>query len=217
MSNSVSIKICGINNSESAKACTNADYVGLVFFQKSVRFVTAFQAKKLTTFLPKKSKKVGLFVNSDLGLIEHITKFVDLDLIQLHGDESISVIKAIKQRLNKPIIKAISIDSIKDVELSKKYETCCDMILFDTKLKNSEINGGTGVPFNWNLLKNYNSKKKWIVAGGLSVKNVKKAIEITGAPIVDISSGVEEKKGIKCPKKIREFISYVKKNKFTKI
>ena len=176
-----------------------------------------FKQKKLTTFLPKKSKKVGLFVNSDLGLIEHITKFVDLDLIQLHGDESISVIKAIKQRLNKPIIKAISIDSIKDVELSKKYETCCDMILFDTKLKNSEINGGTGVPFNWNLLKNYNSKKKWIVAGGLSVKNVKKAIEITGAPIVDISSGVEEKKGIKCPKKIREFISYVKKNKFTKI
>ena len=58
MSNSVSIKICGINNSESAKACTNADYVGLVFFQKSVRFVTAFQAKKLTTFLPKNLRKL---------------------------------------------------------------------------------------------------------------------------------------------------------------
>ena len=174
MSNSVSIKICGINNSESAKACTNADYVGLVFFQKSVRFVTAFQAKKLTTFYQKNLKKVGLFVNSDLGLIEHITKFVDLDLIQLHGDESISVIKAIKQRLNKPIIKAISIDSIKDVELSKKYETCCDMILFDTKLKNSEINGGTGVPFNWNLLKKLQFKKM-DCCGWIKCKKCKKS------------------------------------------
>ena len=65
--------------------------------------------------------------------------------------------------MNKPIIKAISIDSIKDVELSKKYETCCDMILFDTKLKTSEINGGTGVPFNSNLLKKYNSKKNGLL------------------------------------------------------
>ena len=127
------------------------------------------------------------------------------------------MIESIKQRLNKPIIKAISIDSMKDVEFSKKFEPFCDMILFDTKGKNFNQKGGTGISFNWNLLKEYNSKKRWIIAGGLNIKNVKSAIELTGAPIVDISSGVETKKGIKCPKKIKELVSYVKKNKFTKI
>ena len=217
MKNKVLVKICGINDSTSAKACVNVDYVGLVFYQKSSRFITAFQAKKISTFLPKSSKKVGLFVNSDIDLIEHITKFVKLDLIQLHGDENLSMIRAIKQRLNKPIIKAISIESIKDVKLSKKFEPFCDMILFDTKVKTSEVSGGTGIPFNWNLLKGYSSKKKWMIAGGLNIENIKTAIEKTGAPIVDISSGVEREKGIKCPKKIKELISYVKKNKFAKI
>ena len=143
----------------SAKACVNVDYVGLVFYQKSSRFITAFQAKKISTFLPKSSKKVGLFVNSDIDLIEHITKFVKLDLIQLHGDENLSMIRAIKQRLNKPIIKAISIESIKDVKLSKKFEPFCDMILFDTKVKTSEVSGGTGIPFNWNLLRDIAQKE----------------------------------------------------------
>lgn len=159
MVNNISIKICGINDADSARACDHVDYVGLVFYQKSSRFVTAFQAKNICTFLPKNSKKVGLFVNSDVDLIEHITNFVNLDLIQLHGDESLSMIESIKQRLNKPIIKAISIDSMKDVEFSKKFEPFCDMILFDTKVKTSNQKGGTGISFNWNLLKEYNSKK----------------------------------------------------------
>ena len=159
MENNLSIKICGINNKETAKVCDDVDYVGLVFYQKSTRFVTAFQAKEISKFLPKTAKKVGLFVNANIDLIEHITEFVNLDFIQLHGDENLSIIKAIKQRLNKPIIKAISIDSKKDVELSKKFEPFCEMILFDTKINNSKIKGGTGTSFDWNLLKKYSSKK----------------------------------------------------------
>ena len=199
------------------KACKDVDYVGLVFYQKSSRFVTAFQAKEISKFFSKNSKKVGLFVNVDIDLIEHITEFVNLDFIQLHGDEDLSIIKAIKQRLNKPIIKAISIDSKKDVELSKTFEPFCEMILFDTKLETSELRGGTGIPFNWNLLKHYKSKKKWMLAGGLNIRNLKKAVELTGAPIVDISSGVELEKGIKCSKKIKELVSYVEKSKFAKV
>ena len=60
------------------------------------------------------------------------------------------------------------------------------MILFDTKVKTSEVSGGTGIPFNWNLLKGYSSKRKWMIAGGLNIGNIKAAIEKTGAPIVDI-------------------------------
>ena len=217
MDNKVLIKICGVNDNESAKACIDADYVGFVFYQKSSRFVTAFQAKEISSFLPKNSKKVGLFVNSNIDLIEYITKFVSLDFIQLHGNEPLSTVKTIKQRLNKPIIKAIPIDSMQDIELSRKFEPFCDMILFDTKVKDLEMIGGTGISFDWSLLKNYSSKKKWFIAGGLNIKNIKNAVETTGAPIVDISSGVESEKGIKSPKKIKELIKYVKKKKFRKI
>ena len=148
MDNKVLIKICGVNDNESAKACIDADYVGFVFYQKSSRFVTAFQAKEISSFLPKNSKKVGLFVNSNIDLIEYITKFVSLDFIQLHGNEPLSTVKTIKQRLNKPIIKAISICSEKDVDLSETFKPFCEMILFDTKLQTSEIRGGSGISFN---------------------------------------------------------------------
>ena len=217
MDNNLSIKICGINDPESAKACENADYVGFVFYPKSERFVTAFEAKKISDFLSNKSKVVGLFVNSDIELIEYITNFVKLDIIQLHGSESLSMIKTIKKKLGKPIIKAIPVKSKSDIQFSKKFEPICEMILFDTKTENSQALGGTGKSFNWKLLNDYSSKKNWMLAGGLNIKNIKKAVEVTRAPIVDISSGVELKKGIKCPQKIKQLIKYVKNNKFKKI
>ena len=214
MNNNLAIKICGINDPESAKACQEADYVGFVFYQKSERFVTAFEAKKISDFISNKSKIVGLFVDSDIELIEYITNFVKLDIIQLHGSESLSMIKNIKKKLSKPIIKAIPVESKKDVEYSKRFEAICEMILFDTKTQNFQASGGTGKSFDWKLLNDYNSKKSWMLAGGLNIKNIKKAVEETGAPIVDISSGVELKKGIKCPQKIKQLIEYVKNNKF---
>ena len=122
MDKDLSIKICGINDSESAKACEDADYVGFVFYQKSERFVTAFEAKEISNFLSKKPKLVGLFVDSDIELIEYITNFVKLDIIQLHGSESLSMIKTIKKKLGKPIIKAIPVKSKRDVQFSKKFE-----------------------------------------------------------------------------------------------
>ena len=217
MYNNLSVKICGINDPESAKACEDADYVGFVFYQKSERFVTAFEAKEISNFLSNKSKLVGLFVDSDIELIEYITNFVKLDIIQLHGSESLSMIKTIKKKLGKPIIKSIPVKSKRDVQFSKKFEPICEMILFDTKTENFQASGGTGKSFDWKLLNDYSSKKNWMLAGGLNIKNIKKAVEETGAPIVDISSGVELKKGIKCPQKIKQLIEYVKKNKFKKI
>ena len=95
MVNNIAIKICGINDSETARACKNVDYVGLVFYQESPRFVTAFQAKEISKFFSKNTKKVGLFVNANIELIEYITEYVNLDFIQLHGDEDLSMIKAI--------------------------------------------------------------------------------------------------------------------------
>jgi len=205
----VEIKICGINSYESAKASIGAEYIGFVFYPKSPRFLNAFDAKEIASYLDPTQKKVGLFVNADINVIKHISDFVNLDMIQLHGDETIEDIKIIKKMIKKPIIKALPVNTGKDIKNSKKIEEVCDMILFDSKT-NIGISGGTGIPFDWNLLKNLKLKKKWLLAGGLNINNIESALSITNAPVIDISSGVEIKKGIKCEKKIKNLINYIK-------
>ncbi|MAZ46521.1 MAG: N-(5'-phosphoribosyl)anthranilate isomerase, partial [Rickettsiales bacterium] len=81
----VEIKICGINSLESAKASIGAEYIGFVFYPKSPRFLNAFDAKEISAYLNPNQKKVGLFVNADINVIKHISDFVNLDMIQLHG------------------------------------------------------------------------------------------------------------------------------------
>ena len=130
-------------------------------------------------------------------------------MIQLHGDETIKDIKAIKNMIKKPIIKALPVSTFEDVKNSKKLEEVCDMLLFDTKTSEG-ISGGTGLSFDWSLLKNLKLEKKWMLAGGLNINNVEDALSITNAPVIDISSGVEIEKGIKCEKKIKTLISHLK-------
>merc|ERR1711963_802455 len=120
MQSNVEIKICGINSFESAKASIGAEYIGFVFYQKSPRFLNAFDAREIATCLNPNQKKVGLFVNADINVIKHISEFVSLDMIQLHGDETINDIKAIKNVIKKPIIKALPVSTFKDVKNSKK-------------------------------------------------------------------------------------------------
>ena len=111
--------------------------------------------------------------------------------------------------IKKPIIKALPVSTYKDIKDSKKIEEVCDMILFDSKTSLG-ISGGTGTSFDWNLLKDLKLKKKWMLAGGLNINNIENALSITNAPVIDISSGVEKKKGIKCEKKIKNLINYLK-------
>ena len=205
----VEIKICGINSYESAKASIGAEYIGFVFYPKSPRFLNAFDAKEIASYLNPTQKKVGLFVNADINVIKHISDFVNLDMIQLHGDETMQEIKIIKKMIKKPIIKALPVSTYKDIKDSKKIEEVCDMILFDSKTSLG-ISGGTGTSFDWNLLKDLKLKKKWMLAGGLNINNIENALSITNAPVIDVSSGVEKKKGIKCEKKIKNLINYLK-------
>ena len=138
----VEIKICGINSCQSAKASIGAEYIGFVFYPKSPRFLNAFDAKEIASYLNPAQKKVGLFVNADINVIKHISDFVNLDMIQLHGDETIEDIKIIKKMIKKPIIKALPVSTYKDIKDSKKIEEICDMILFDSK-NSFGISGGT--------------------------------------------------------------------------
>ena len=210
---SVKVKICGVNDLDSLKASSEAEFVGFVFYPKSPRFINAEGAQVLSRHCNPKQKKVGLFVNTNDSVVEYISDFVNLDYIQLHGNESVEKIKYFKQKLNRPIIKSISVNEKKDVEKSKIYKDICDMILFDTKSVDDELPGGNGLTFNWNYLKDFKSKPNWMLAGGICKENYKKALKITKAPILDVSSCLEKKKGVKCPKKIKEFLELVKLEK----
>lgn len=209
---SVKVKICGVKSKEVILASYKADYLGFVFYPKSPRFVNAELAKNLSKFCHPSQKKVGLFVNSEENVIEYISDYVDLDYIQLHGEESIQKIKYIKKKVKKPIIKSIAVSSKKDAEKYKDYNNICDMILFDTKPIDPSIPGGTGRKFDWNLLKEFKIKNEWMLAGGINMQNIKEAILKTNAPIIDVSSALEDDLGIKSPKKIEEFLNLAKSN-----
>ena len=204
------VKICGITTIEAIQAASRADYLGFIFYGKSPRFVNAEKAKLLSKECKNHQKKVGLFVDSDNNVIEYISEVVGLDFIQLHGEESLEKINYLKKNLKIPIIKSISINTKKDFEKLSYYEQNCDIILLDSMPSVRSLPGGNGKTFNWELLKNVNFNKDWMLAGGLDEKNILDAINITKAPIVDISSGLESKKGVKCPKKIKRFLDIVK-------
>ena len=163
--------------------------------------------RKLRHYINDNQKLVGLFVDADLNLINRISETLCLDIIQLHGNEDLNYINEIK-KLKKAYNKAIPIKEVSDIKKAREYEKLCDMILFDTKSE-SDVGGGTGISFDWKLLKGYDSQREWI-PGGLNEKMLSKALKITKATFIDVSSGVEKSRGEKCQKKIKSFIKYVK-------
>ena len=111
----------------------------------------------------------------------------------------------IKNELNIPLIKGINVKNKIDLlRTSKEFEDICDILLLDAP--SETLPGGNGKKFDWDILKDFKSKKKWMLAGGLNIKNIESAINITKAPAIDISSGLEVKKGIKDSKLIEDFV-----------
>ena len=201
------IKVCGINDQISMNASLNigVDYIGLVFYQKSPRNLSIMNAKLLVKNRLKKSKIVALTVNPDDDFLLEIKKNIKPDFIQLHGEESPSRCENIKQKFNIPIIKGIGIENGMNLKkYVKPYEETCDILILDAPSK--ELPGGNGKKFNWKILKDFKSQKKWMLAGGLNIKNINIAINITKPPAVDISSGLETNKGVKDPQLIKKFV-----------
>ena len=201
------IKICGINNEicmAAALAC-KVEYVGLVFFEKSPRNVEV----KTSSFLLKErnhhTKIVALTVNAKDDFLKEIINNVKPDFLQLHGNENPNRCKEIKEKFKLPIIKGIGIKNKNDlIKSNQKYEDICDILLFDAP--STTLPGGNGKKFNWRILRKFKSKKKWMLAGGLNINNISEAINITKPPAIDISSGLEIKKGIKNAKLIKDFV-----------
>jgi len=196
------IKICGIMTKEHGIAAANAgaDYLGFVF-AKSKRQLSPKTAKEIIAALPSTVKTVGVFVDDSMENMVDIATYCGLDLLQLHGSEqSISYVSS-----PFPIVKSVSIKS--DVTVDDLTFPPCDYLLFDTWHK--KMAGGCGQVFNWSVLQAAGIQRPFFLAGGLSVENVKEAIELTQPYAVDVSSGVETD-GVKDIEKIRTFIQRVK-------
>ena len=208
MSNFLEIKICGINDQNSMLAAIDAeaDYIGLVFYEKSPRNLGLVIAESLITFRNKKSKIVALTVDAKDEFIKEIKQKIAPDYFQLHGNETPARCKEIRSKFNVPIIKGLGIrDKTNLQENTKSFEKVSDMMILDAP--SSNLPGGNGKQFDWNILKGYNSKSKWMLAGGLNINNVEDAVKSTSPPGIDVSSGVEISKGIKDPVLIRNFIT----------
>ena len=212
MHSKVRVKICGITNTSDMDASIKygAHYAGLMFFEKSPRFVNLNLARKLSLYAGSKIKKVAVTVNLNNQKLDEIVKKVPLDFIQLHGNETPKRVQEIKTRYKIPVIKAIGISEANDLDFISLFKDVADQLLIDAKSPSSSVlPGGNGVNFDWRLLKDFTFPCPWLLAGGLNSKNAAKAIAQTGATQLDLSSGVEKAPGLKDDKKISLFMSAI--------
>jgi phosphoribosylanthranilate isomerase len=211
---SVAVKICGLNSPEAVAAAVEggADYVGFVFYKPSPRYVSPERAASLCAAVPFGVQRVGLFVDAPEEEIRAILAAAPIDMLQLHGKEDPDWIVDAKLRLKRPIMKAVAISGPEDVLRARRYDETADMLLFDAKPPSGPqaLPGGNGLAFDWRLLAGKTWRRPWMLSGGLTAENVAEAVRLTGAPAVDVSSGVESAPGKKDPDKIREFLAAAK-------
>jgi phosphoribosylanthranilate isomerase len=206
----IRVKICGMKTRADmeAAAAAGAAYVGLNFFAKSARSVTIAQAAALAVDAPVGLAKVGLVVNPTDADLDAIAGSVPLDMIQLHGQESVERVAEIKTRYGLPVMKVIGVAEASDLAPIDLYAQVADQIMIDAKApKGAKLPGGNGIAFDWQLLadKKY-WQAPWMLAGGLTPGNVAEAIRKTGARQVDVASGVESAPAQKDPDLMRAFV-----------
>ena len=215
MRSKLTVKICGMNSQTAVDAAiaSGVDYLGFVFFPPSPRSLTPEFASSLMEERSDDFKVVAVVVNPSDKLLEEITNHLAPDIFQLHGSETADDIEKIKQKFNTKIIKAIKISEREDFEEVSKFDKVADFLLFDAAAPVNtahSLPGGNGISFNWNWLSNASLTTPWFLSGGLNISNINEAVRTTGATAVDVSSGVEDKAGIKNNQKIIEFMNTVR-------
>ena len=210
----VTAKICGINDPEAMRAAITgwASHVGLVFYPPSPRAVNPGEAMALSAVVPERVQKVGLFVDPEDDQIDKTLSVVKLDMLQLHGDETPDRVRDLKARTGKKVMKVIKVSEPEDLVRAEAYVRIADALMFDAKppkgMKDA-LPGGNAVSFDWRILSGRKWPLPWMLAGGLTKYNVETAVELSGARIVDTSSGVEDVPGHKNVDKITEFLRAV--------
>jgi len=206
-------KICGLSEEETldVAVAAGARWLGFVFFPRSPRHVEPRHAAALARRAPAGVDIVALLVDPDDATLEDVLSVLPANLIQLHGKETPERLAAIRARFGVPVMKAFRIAAAADLDAAKAFDGVADRLLFDAAppAVPGALPGGNGVSFDWALLKGRAWTSPWMLSGGLGPANVAEAIRMTGAPAVDVSSGVEDRPGHKDPARIRAFMAAV--------
>lgn len=197
------IKLCGLKSLNDIEIINkyNPEYIGFIFYKKSKHYIDYKTAKMLKNALNKNILAVGVFVNEDINTVVKLLNENIIDIAQLHGNESENYIKTLKKLTNKTIIKAFKVENTLDIKKAKQSQA--DFVLLDSGT------GGTGQTFNWSLIDDFN--KPYFLAGGLSIENIKTALDMLSPYALDVSSGIETS-GKKDPEKIKAFIQTVRQH-----
>lgn len=210
---SIRVKICGLRTPDAVDVALDngADLVGFVFFERSPRNIALPEAAALCARVAHRAKRVGLIVNADDEFIGSILGAASLDILQLHGSETPERVAEIKARFGLPVMKVCAISGVGDITAARAYEGVADHLLFDAKPPvDATRPGGNAIAFDWQLLAGEAWACLWLLAGGLTSENVAEALRISGAPGVDVSSGVEDAPGEKNLDKIAAFLRAAK-------
>lgn len=209
------VKTCGLNSAESVTAAVDAgaDYLGFIYYPPSPRHLTLRDTKKLTPLIGRTAYSVQVVVDPDDALVEDLAADSPCDFIQLHGKEAPKRCAEISSVTGRPIIKAISVHTAGDVIAAQDYLPHVHALLFDAKppQRDGFLPGGNGLRFDWTILEqDWLKTQFWFLSGGLEVENVAQAIDLTGAPAVDVASGIESQPGVKDLDKIAAFLKAAK-------
>lgn len=209
------IKVCGLRDTENINDLAELplDYMGFIFYEKSKRYVGKDFNTDLLKSIPSHIRKVGVFVNESVAEILALAKKYQLDVIQLHGDESPEVCQLIKDS-GLEVFKAFQLNEAFQFEVLDSYHKKCDYFLFDTK---SEAYGGSGRKFNWQVLEKYKGETPFFLSGGIGSKDVEavKAFQHPKLFGLDVNSGFEDSPAMKNVLLVKEFVTAVRKNKMS--
>lgn len=198
------VKICGVNSDTAFDACVaaGADYVGFVFFARSPRGVSPSQAAFLSARHPGGPKRVGLFVAPTDDEVAAALAATKLDILQLNVPADRAV--ELRQRFGVPVWRAVGIAARSELP---NADGGADALLIEAKPPPGATRpGGNAVTLDWSMLSGWQPSFDWLLAGGLTPANVATAIRLSGAPAVDVSSGVESSPGVKDAALIHAFV-----------
>ncbi|MGN7772254.1 phosphoribosylanthranilate isomerase [Phyllobacterium sp. 22552] len=207
------IKICGLKTDDAVAAALDggASHIGFIFFAKSPRNIDPVEAGRLRKAAIGRAKAVAVTVDADDATLDAIVAAMKPDFLQLHGHETVERVAQVKARFGLPVIKAFALRERDDLDQIKPYDGVADMFLFDAKPpKGSELPGGNGVSFDWQLLSALGGQVPYMLSGGLNAANIGAALQATNARGIDISSGVESAPGVKDVSLIKEFFQAVR-------
>jgi phosphoribosylanthranilate isomerase len=207
-------KICGVSTPEAVRAALDggAGWLGFVFFPKSPRNLSVQAAAQLAQPVRGRAKVVALLVDPSDAEVEEVARGLKPDLIQLHGHETPARTREIGVRAGCGLIKALPVADASDLDAAATYESVVEHLMFDAKPpKDAALPGGAGRAFDWSLTAGRRFQRPWFLAGGLDPWNLAEAASASGAPLVDVSSGVERGPGLKDPALITAFLDAVRR------